>query len=40
MGTRNGLEEVVIVVNGEEVSMHVSISDHHFQVGDVVNVEN
>lgn len=40
MSTWNSLEEVVIIINREKVSMHISISDHHFQVGYVMNVKN
>lgn len=40
MSTWNSLEEVVIIINREKVSMHISISNHHFQVGYVMNVKN
>lgn len=40
MSTWNSFEEVVIIINREKVSMHISISDHHFQVGYVMNVKN
>lgn len=40
MSTWNSLEEVVIIINREKVSMHISISDHHFQVGYVMDVKN
>lgn len=40
MSTWNSLEEVVIIINREKVSMHISISNHHFQVGYMMDVKN
>lgn len=36
--TRDGLAEVVIVVDGQQVTMHVRVPDGHLGVGDVVGV--
>lgn len=36
----HSLAEVVIVVDGQQVSMNVSISNHHLHVGDTVEVHD
>lgn len=38
--TRDRLAEVVIVVDGQQVAVHVCVADGHFGVGDVVGVHN
>lgn len=37
---RDRLAEVVIVVDGQQVAVHVCVADGHFGVGDVVGVHN
>lgn len=39
MGGRHGLAEVVVVVNGQQVAVDVSVADHHLHVGDAVDVQ-
>lgn len=39
MGGRHGLAEVVVVVDGQQVTVDVSVADHHLHVGDAVNVQ-
>lgn len=39
MGGRHGLAEVVVVVDGQQVAVDVSVANHHLHVGDAVNVQ-
>lgn len=34
------LAEVVVVVDGQQVAVHVSVADHHLHVGDAVDVHD
>lgn len=36
----HGLAEVVIVVDGQQVSMNVCVADHHLHVSDAVEVQD
>lgn len=36
---RHGLAEVVVVVDGQQVAVHVGVADHHLHVGDAVDVQ-
>lgn len=40
MGRGHGLAEVVVVVDWQQVSVDVSVANHHLHVGDAVNVQN
>lgn len=39
MSRRHGLAEVVVVVDGQQVAVHVGVADHHLHVGDAVDVQ-
>lgn len=36
---RHGLAEVVVVVDWQQVAVHVGVADHHLHVGDAVDVQ-
>lgn len=40
MGRRHGFAEVVVVVDGQQVTVDVGVADHHLHVGDAVDVQN
>lgn len=40
MRSGHGLAEVVVVVDGQQVSMDVGVADHHLHVGDAVEVHD
>lgn len=40
MSCWHGLAEVVVIVDGQQIPMDVSIANHHLHVGDAVNVQD
>lgn len=40
MRSGHGLAEVVVVVDGQKVSVDVRVADHHLHVGDAVEVQD
>lgn len=36
----HGLAEVVVVIDRQQVSVHVGVPDHHLHVGDAVDVQD
>lgn len=40
MSRRHRLAEVVVVVDRQQITVDVSVADHHLHVGDAVNVQD
>lgn len=40
MRSGHGLAEVVIIVDGQQVSVNVRVADHHLHIGDAMEVHD